>query len=86
MYQDILSTEDCVLDALENYMKEQMKITDKVVKDIDSCSIDFKDNGFVLTASGQDINDDWANCSLVFTDIKELVINLKDIAALRGVK
>jgi hypothetical protein len=84
MFQDILSTEDCVLDALEEFTK--MKITDKVTKDIDSCSIDFKDNGFVLSVSGQGSNDDWASCSLVFTDLKELVANLKEIAALKGVK
>jgi len=84
MFQDILSTEDCVLDALQEFTR--MKITDKVTKDIDSCSIDFKDNGFVLSVSGQDSNDDWANCSLVFTDLKELVANLKEIAALKGVK
>jgi hypothetical protein len=85
-YQDILSTEDCVLDALDKFLGNQVKITDKVKKDINSCSIEFKDNGFVLSASGEDEDGEWVSCDLVFTDIKELFANLKEIAALKGLK
>jgi hypothetical protein len=84
MFQDILSTEDCVLSALEEF--SQMKVTDKVTKNITSCSIEFKDNGFVLSASGENDQDDWASCDLVFMDMKDLIANIKEIAAMKGLK
>lgn len=83
-YQDILLTEDCVLSALEEFSK--MKVTDKVTKNVSSCSIEFKDNGFVLSVTGDNEDDNWIDCSLVFTDMKELFANIKDIAAMRGLK
>lgn len=52
----------------------------EVVSGVDSISVSFADNGYVVEYSGQDENDDWANAKLVVTSIDEVVDIFKDVA------
>jgi hypothetical protein len=51
-----------------------------VISGVDSISVNFADNGYVVEYSGQDENDDWANAKLVVNTVQEVIDILKDVA------
>jgi hypothetical protein len=50
-------------------MARKMQI---VSKEVESVTIDFADNGFILTYSGRDFDDNWTDAKLILNTFQEV--------------
>lgn len=50
-------------------MARKMQI---VSKEVESVTIDFADNGFILTYSGRDFDDNWTDAKLILNSFQEV--------------
>jgi hypothetical protein len=60
--------------------KSIKKISDKLAKVNDSCTISMLDNGFVIEVSGRDSNDDWNSAKIMCATIEELIVHIKEVS------
>ena len=50
-------------------MARKMQI---VSKEVESVTIDFADNGFIVTYSGRDFDDNWTDAKLILNSFQEV--------------
>lgn len=50
-----------------------------VSKQVESVTIDFADNGFILTYSGRDDQDNWADAKLILNNFEEVFKHIEKV-------
>jgi hypothetical protein len=53
--------------------------TQTVSKEVESVTIDFADNGFILTYSGRDFDDNWSDAKIIFNSFEEVFEHVKNV-------
>lgn len=57
-------------------MARKMQI---VSKEVESVTIDFADNGFILTYSGRDFDDNWTDAKLILNTFQEVFEHVEHV-------
>lgn len=58
------------------------KLSDKLSKVDEDITLTRADNGFVVTVSGRDSEDDWASIKLVCTSLNEVIALIEESATM----
>lgn len=61
-----------------------MNISDRIVKGVDSFTVSFKNNGYLVVVAGRDDEDDWVTLELVTTSFDQVVGYLEEVDTIHG--
>jgi hypothetical protein len=53
--------------------------TQTVSKEVESVNIEFADNGFILTYSGRDDQDNWTDAKIILHNFKEVFEHVENV-------
>lgn len=54
----------------------------KLTKEVDECSVEFADNGFVVRANGRNANDDWTSMKIICPNLDAVFSTIKALSDL----
>ena len=57
-------------------------ISKKLIKIDEDVTVSFADNGFIVSATGRDANDDWANAKILCNTLEEVSELLGEAASM----